>query len=279
MRISGLHKAWAFVWKDFLTEVSYKSAFVLHLGGVVFSVGLWFFFSGFLQDNLKESMDTLIGGNLFAFILFGIAPYQYQQVSLSAFARRFREGQVTGTLEAMLVCPTRTPLVIFGSALFDFIFTSFQVFLYILVGLGFSWMAARPIVLHLSGVGPAVVIFVLMVLTSVGIGIMAAAFVMYFKRGEVLVALISSASALLGGVFFPTAALPEAVRPFSAFLPISYTTDGVRRALLDGEGIIDLLPHHIQPLLLFAAVLLPLGLFIFRIALRAARRDGTLVQY
>ena len=32
-------------------------------------------------------------------------------------------------------------------------------------------------------------------------------------------------------------------------------------------------------LLIFAAVLLPLGLYIFRIALRAARRDGTLVQY
>ena len=276
--IPGLRKAAAFVWKDFLIEVSYKSAFILHLGGVVFSVGLWFFFAGFLQNNLSSGMDVLTGGNLFAFILFGIAPFQYQQVSLGAFARRFREGQVTGTLEAMLVCPTRTPLVIFGSALFDFIFTSFQVVLYIAVGLTFSWAASRPIALHASGVLPALIIFALMVLTSVGIGIMAAAFVMYFKRGEVLVMLISSASALLGGVFFPTGSLPQALQPFSAALPIAWTTDGVRRALLAGEGFASVLTH-IQVLSLFAVVLLPLGLWIFRIALRGARREGTLVQF
>jgi len=278
VRLSALRKAWAFLWKDFLIEASYKSAFVLNLGGVIFSVGIWFFFSGFLQANLSGNATALTGGNLFAFILFGIAPYSYQQVSLSAFGRRFREEQVTGTLEAMLVCPTRTPLVIFGSALFDFVFTSLRIVIYILVGLGFSWAASRPIDLHLAGLAPALIILTLMVMTSVGIGIMAAAFVMYFKRGEVLVTLISSASALLGGVFFPTGALPGFLQPLSRLLPISYTTDGVRRALLTGDGMGDLLPH-IEVLMLFAAILLPLGLFVFRLALRAARRDGTLVQY
>jgi ABC-2 type transport system permease protein len=278
VRISAIHKALAFVWRDFLNEVSYKSAFVLHVGSLVLSVGIWFFFSAFLQDNLKEKMEALTGGNLFAFILFGIAPFSYQQVALSAFAHRFREEQVTGTLEAMLVCPTRTSMVIFASALFDFLFTSLRVVLYILVGVGFAYFTTRPISLHMTGLAAALVIFFLMVLTSVGVGIMAAAFVMYFKKGEVLVTLISSVSALFGGVFFPTGALPEAVRPLSAMLPITYTTDGVRRALLTGEGITDLLPQ-IRVLLLFAAVLLPLGLYIFRIALRAARRDGTLVQY
>ncbi len=278
MTAAGLRKAWAFIWRDFLIEVSYKSAFVLHMGGVIFSVGIWFFLAGFLQENLRERIDSLTGGNLFAFILFGIAPYNYQQVSLGAFARKFREEQVTGTLEAMLVCPTRTPLVIFGSTLFDFIFTSFHVLLYVGVGIAFSYLTSRPISLHAGGLVPAAIIFALMVLTSVGVGIMAAAFVMYFKRGEVLVTLVSSMSALLGGVFFPTAALPEALQTFARLLPITYTTDGVRRALLTGEGLADLLPE-IQVLFLFAAVLLPLGLFIFRLALRGARRAGTLVQY
>jgi len=278
MRLSALRKAWAFVWKDLLIETSYKSAFVLHVGGVVFSVGIWFFFAGFLQENLNTNVSALTGGNLFAFILFGVAPYSYQQVSLTAFAHRFREEQVTGTLEAMLVCPTRTALVIFGSALFDFLFTSFRVVLYILVGLAFASFTTHPIALHAGGLAAALIIFALMVATSVGIGIMAAAFVMYFKKGEVLVTLISSASALLGGVFFPTGALPEAIQPFSRLLPISYTTDGVRRALLMGEGM-GALATHIQVLFLFAAILLPLGLIVFRVALKGARRDGTLVQY
>jgi len=278
MTLSTIRKAWAFVWKDFLIEVSYKSAFVLQLGGIVFSVGIWFFLSQFWQANLKENITALTGGNLFAFILFGIAPLQYQQVSLRAFGSRFREEQVTGTLEAMLVCPTRTPLVIFGSALFDFLFTSVSVVLYIVVGVGFSWFTSRPIAMHMAGLLPAMIIFTLMVMASVGIGIMAAAFVMYFKKGEVMVTLISSASALLGSVFFPAAALPEVLQLFAKLLPISYTTEGVRRALLVGDGVTELMPQ-IRILFLFAAVLLPLGLFVFRLALRAARRDGTLVQY
>lgn len=278
MRVPALGKAWAFVWKDFLVEVSYKSAFLLQVGGVVFSVGIWFFFAGFLQDNLSKGLTDLTGGNLFAYILFGVAPYSYQQVSLTAFAHRFREEQVTGTLEAMLVCPTRTPLVIFGSALFDFIFTSLRVVLYILVGLAFASFTTRPIALHAAGAPAALLIFSLMVATSVGIGIMAAAFVMYFKKGEVLVTLISSASALLGGVFFPTGALPGSIQPFSRLLPISWTTDGVRRALLTGEGV-GSLAVHIEVLFLFAVVLLPAGLIVFRMALKGARRDGTLVQF
>jgi ABC-2 type transport system permease protein len=273
-----IRKAWGFIVRDFLIEVSYKSHFVMQFMSVVFSVGIWFFFSGFLQAHLNEASSVLTGGDLFAFILFGIAPFHYQQVSLTTFAHRFRDEQVTGTLEAMLVCPTRTPLVIFGSALFDFMFTSFRIVLYIVVGIAFSQFSARPIQLHAEGLPAALIIFVLMVMTSVGIGVMAAAFVMYFKKGDVLVTLISSASALLGGVFFPASALPAAVKPFSRLLPISYTTDGVRRALLAGESVRDLLPE-IQVLLVFAAVLLPVGLLIFRMALRGARRDGTLVQY
>ena len=273
-----IRKAWAFLVRDFLIEISYKSHFVMQFMGVVFSVGIWFFFAAFLQDHLSEASSLLTGGHLFAFILFGIAPFHYQQVSLSTFAHRFREEQVTGTLEAMLVCPTRTPLVIFGSALFDFMFTSFRIVLYIVVGIAFSHFTSRPIELHAAGLPAALIIFVLMVMTSVGVGVMAAAFVMYFKKGDVLVTLISSASALLGGVFFPPSALPAVIQPFSRLLPISYTTDGVRRALLAGETVGSLLPQ-IQVLLVFAAVLLPAGLLVFRLALRGARRDGTLVQY
>jgi len=50
------------------------------------------------------------------------------------------------------------------------------------------------------------------------------------------------------------------------------------RALLRGSRFADLLPD-IRILMLFVAVLLPLGIFAFRFAVRKARQEGSLVQY
>ena len=49
-RVVGiLFKALAFIRRDFLIETSYRSAFVLQFGGVLVSVGIWYFLSGMIS--------------------------------------------------------------------------------------------------------------------------------------------------------------------------------------------------------------------------------------
>jgi ABC-2 type transport system permease protein len=62
------------------------------------------------------------------------------------------------------------------------------------------------------------------------------------------------------------------------FLPVTYALDGIRKSLLNGARIPDLLPE-IGALLLFIALLLPLGLASFSLAVRKAREEGSLAQY
>jgi ABC-2 type transport system permease protein len=275
--LSVLHKAMAFIKRDFLIEISYRSSFVFQFGGVFVSVGIWYFLSGMIR-GLAPGIQTVAGGDYFAFVLVGIAFYTYLSVALTSFASRVRNEQLTGTFEAMLATPTRTPLVILASSLWDFVFTSFRVVIYLGVGVIIAQAAGRPIHIHLSGLIPFAIILFLTILTFCGLGIIVASVVIYMKRGEPINALITSASALLGGVFYPVESLPSWLVSASAFLPITYALRGIRRALLTGASTSELL-GEIQVLAIFVVVLVPLGLTIFRWSLKAARRDGTLVHY
>lgn len=274
---SFLLKAWAFIRRDLLIEMSYRGAFVLQFTGVFVSVGIWYFLSDMIH-GIAPNMKGVEGGEYFPFILVGIAFYHYLTVALTAFASRVRNEQLTGTLEAMLVSPTRTPTLILASSLWDFVFTSFRVVVYLAVGVGMSWLAGRPITIHWGGLFPSAVILGLTILAFCGIGIIVASGVIYLKRGESINSFVLSASALVGGVFYPTETMPSWLASLSSLLPITYALRGIRRALLSGASL-GSLRSELQVLLLFVAILVPVGLLIFRWALRGARRDGTLVQY
>ena len=180
---------------------------------------------------------------------------------------------MTGTLEAMLVTPTPIGTIVLGSSLWEFVLTSVKVIVYLVVGRLFF-----GVVIHLDGLIPALVVIALTVLAFSGIGIMSAAFVLYLKRGDPITYLVASGSALVGGVFYPPEDMPAWLGGWSHLLPITYALRALRRALLRGVGLSELWPD-IRALLIFVAVLLPLGVLAFRFAVRKARQEGSLVQY
>ena len=115
-------------------------------------------------------------------------------------------------------------------------------------------------------------------LTHLPLGILAAAFILVFKQGDPVTSILGSLSGLLGGVFFPVAILPDWVQIISRFLPLTYSLEGLRQAVLNGKGISQL-SHQILILAAFAVVLLPLSLAVFAWAVRQAKRLGTLSQF
>jgi len=83
---------------------------------------------------------------------------------------------------------------------------------------------------------------------------------------------------MFGNVFFPSAQLPGSVQWVSNLLPITWSLKVVRGALLRGQTVADLRTELVR-LLILTAVLLPAGLYFSRIAIRRAKREGSLVQY
>ncbi len=261
----------AFVRRDFQIEVSYRTSFVLQFFGIFFTVLLWYFISGVL--SAPKGTPGLEGLDYFSYVLVGVALSNYLTTAMMAFAAKIRNEQVTGTLEAMLATPASIGAIVLGSSLWDFLLTSLKVVVYLLVGWLFFGVPLRS-----DGLLPGLLILALTILAFSGIGILSAAFILYLKRGDPITYLIATGSALLGGVFFPPESMPSWLSRFSTWLPITYALRALRRALLRGSGLRELLPD-LEALALFAALLVPLGALAFRLAVRKARQEGSLVQY
>lgn len=266
-----LRKIWAFLHRDFLSAMSYKFAFLMQLAGIVMSAMSLFFLSKVLGRAVSPYLEPY-GGDYFSFVLIGIAFASYLNVALSSFAGCIRDAQVLGTLEALLVTQTEIPTLILCSSLYSFVMTSVRVLAYLLVGALLFGMNLT----HANYLGAALILLLTMVAFS-SVGILSASFVMVLKKGDPFRWLFNNLSWLLGGVIYPVAVLPGWAQKVSYVLPITYSLQGMRLSLLKGYSTGALMPN-ILPLVVFAAVTLPLSIGLFGHAVRRAKMHGSLTQ-
>lgn len=267
--ISGIVKLWAFLKRDFLTDVSYRIAFLMQLAGMLFSLLAFYYMSGMIDPQARG----LKGIPPFDWMLIGLAFQFYFSAALYSFSAKIRNEQVLGTLEAMLVSPTPTSIVIFSSAAWDFTWGAFRVVVYLLFA-----TLLFGVKLHVGSLTALALGVALTLLSSAGLGILSASFILYFKRGDPINFLLSGATTFLGSVFFPVEQLPEWVQPASNYLPVTWSLRIVRGGLLQGASF-GALQNELWRLALLTVVLLPVGLVCSRFAIRRAKREGTLVQY
>ncbi len=267
--IPVLEKLWAFLKRDFLSEVSYRLAFLLQVFGIVLSMAAFYFMTGMI-DPATPGLD---GIPPFQWLLVGLAFQYYFSTALYSFSAKIRNEQMLGTLEAMLVSPTPTSLVIFSSAAWDFAYAGFRVVVYFTVA-----QIVFGVHLHYNSLGAVALGVLLTMLSSVGLGILSASFILYFKRGDPINFALSGLTTFFGTVFFPVEQLPHALRAVSDYLPITWSLRVVRGALLQGRTFAEL-RGDLAALALLTLVLLPSGVALSRVAIRRAKREGSLVQY
>jgi len=264
-------RALAFLRRDLRLQLSYRFAFLLQFFGVFFSLLVFYFLSKLVGPSATPYLQPY-GGDYFAFVLIGLAFSGYFGVGLQSFAGTIREAQTTGTLEAMLLTPTRLSTVVLSSSIYDYGFVTFQVLVYLVMG-------ALLFGVEIDGNLPAaLVILVLTIIAMTAVGIIAASFIMVLKRGDPVTWLFNSLGLLLGGVYYPVSLMPEWLQKLSWLLPITYSLDGMRRALLTNASFAELLPN-IVALLIFSVVLVPISLAVFRRAVHRAKVDGSLAHF
>jgi ABC-2 type transport system permease protein len=266
-----LRNLFAFFKRDFGIENSYHVAFVFQLFETLFAVASFYYLSHFVQS--PELTSALPAGNTyFSFALVGIAFLDYMYVALNTFDQTIEEARRNGTLEAMLVTDTSVPMILAGSSLFPFVISSLRTGVYLTWGLllfgfpskGANWPGAF-LVLGAS------------VLAFAGLGILSASYLLLFMRGNPAKWLLLGLSGVVGGMMYPVSVLPHWLQVVARVLPVTYTLEGLRAALLGGAGLGELW-HPIRVLLLFALVLLPISWMVFSWALRRTKILGTLAH-
>jgi ABC-2 type transport system permease protein len=132
--------------------------------------------------------------------------------------------------------------------------------------------------LDIGGVPEAFVLLVFFMPFVWGLGILAAAITLTFRRGAGIVGLATAALTLISGLYFPVALLPNWLETVSAANPLTIAASGLRDALLGNTGwgsiggdLLILLPLSIVSILV--------GALAFKLALTRERRLGTLGAY
>ena len=272
-RTAGLAAArlGAFLRRDLREALSYKFTFVTSLAGILFSTATFFFVAKLVPAGAPSLAPY--GGDYFAFAVVGVAFSSLLGIFQAGLPSVIRSAQVSGTLEAVLVTPVSVPTVLVGSSLYSFGFQTVRTVLHLAVAVLVFGMALGPV--NWAGVAA---VFGLTALAFLSVGMLSASFILVYKLGNPFGWLLGGASGLLGGVVFPVSLLPPWLRWASSLLPVTYALDGMRRGLLARSSFAALVPD-IVALAAFDAALLPLGLVLFRAAVRKAKRDGTLSHY
>ncbi len=80
---------------------------------------------------------------------------------------------------------------------------------------------------------------------------------------------------VVSGIYYPVSILPVWMRWISTISPATYALRGIRAAVLDGAGA-GAIWSDIWPLIVLGVVAVPLGLAVFRVGERYAKRHGKL---
>ncbi len=268
---STLRKALAFFKRDLAIARSYRMTFALEILEAFFGVATFYYLSRFVS-NTQLAHTLPAGSDYFAFALVGFAFFDYLTVSLSAFDSSIVEAQQNGTLEAMLVTETPLTMILVASAAYPFVLLAVRTVIYLAWGALLFHFPIR----EANWLGAAIIL-VASILAFTGLGVISTSYLLLFKRGNPARWLIVGASSLLGGMMYPVSVLPVPLQWMARVLPVTYSLEGMRRALLEGARFAQLWPS-VRALLLFSIVLLPLSSAVFAWALRQTKITGTLTH-
>lgn len=266
-----LGKIAMFFHRDLAIARSYRSAFLLEIVHSLFGVAAFYYLSRFVESpQLTRALPQ--GGSYFAFALVGFAFFDYLTVALNTFDNSLQEARQTGILETLLVTQTSLPTILLGSAVYPFVLLSLRTAVYLAWGIvvfGFP--------MHTANWPGAALVLLVSVLAFAGLGVLSASYLLLFKRGNPAKWVLLGLSGVLGGVMYPASVLPAPLQRIARVVPITYSLEGVRAALLGRASLAQLWPS-LRALLIFAAVLLPISFAAFAWALRRTKITGTLTH-
>ncbi len=251
--------------RDWEIERTYQLSVLLTFTDILV-LGITIYF----VSRLVGSPEALDGyqGTYFDFAIVGIAVNSFAGVGLQGFTGSIVREQSTGTIDPLLASPAPHTALIFGMFLFPFTEAVIQIAVLLLIGVGIIGSGVS-----LSGLVLCIPILVLTSATFAAVGIAAAGVLLLTKRGDPISGPFYQASMLLSGALFPIAELPTFFRAISALLPATWGVRAVRELLLGHAGWRDVAPEALI-LCAFTAVMLPIGLLVYRRCLATARRLG-----
>jgi len=225
----------------------------------------------FIGEGVKATNANVDVNELTTKLLVGAVVWAYLGVIFEILTETVAWERWEGTIEYTFMAPLSRPVHLFGMGLFAIVYgIARAILLFGVVALFFD--------LDLSHANFAAALVVLLVasVSFIGIGMMTAVLPLISpEKGTQLGFMAQGILLVVSGVYYPVDVLPEWMQWFSTISPATYALDGLRDAILEGDGLAAM-GDELWPLVVIGAVSIPMGLWIFRRGEQYAKRHGKL---
>jgi ABC-2 type transport system permease protein len=215
--------------------------------------------------------STIDTGYMVLYLMIGTLVWRYLSTIFYWITELISIERWEGTIEYTLMAPVRRLTHISGQTVFAVLYSMF--FTGVILGV-------TTLIFHIdlskSNLLGGTMVLLAGSFSFIGMSVMASSLPLLFpERGAQMTHVFIALLLLVSGVYYPVSVLPDALKALSRFSPATYVLEGVRQALLEGTPSAQLL-QYVWPVLIMGAVLVPLGLWVFRQAELYAKRTGKL---
>ncbi|MBD0355370.1 MAG: ABC transporter permease [Actinomycetota bacterium] len=242
---------WEVVW---LVYVTINAMAITYIGAGVEAAG--------------GSVDTRF---YMTYLLIGALLWNYLSMLFDVLSETVSWERWEGTIEYTFMSPSSRVTHLLGMGFYAVVYGILQT----AVTLGVCYLFFD---LDLGGANywGALLILAVCSISLVGFGVVAAVLPLLSpEKGQQVSYIVSSVLLLVSGVYYEVDVLPGWMQAIAIVSPVTYALQGSRAALLEGAGVAELW-GSIWPLLIMGAVFVPLGLYVFHLGERYAKKTGKL---
>jgi ABC-2 type transport system permease protein len=267
-----LRKIPFFVARDLRMLFTYKLALSSAIFSIIFNLFYLVLFGTMFGASSLSSISDY-GGDFISYILVGSVGWGFLWSIMDATSTSLTEEMRVGPLESVLLTRTRLSTLMLSYSIYGCFFGLIILVILTLVGFflfGISVFANATIY--------TLLIFILSMTMMMGFGMMFGGLTIWLKYIGQTVPLLQNIVMLFCGVYFPISVLPEFFQPVSKVIPFYYSIEGLRRSLIPATTFTEIM-YYICILFVLSVFFIVLGLFVLRLGLNKARRDGSLAYY
>jgi ABC-2 type transport system permease protein len=225
----------------------------------------------FIAEGVEATGGRIDVERTTTILLIGAVIWAYLGIIFEFLTETVAWERWEGTIEYTFMAPLSRPMYLLGTGVFAVIYGTVRaILLFGVVALFFDLEMPE------ANFVAALVLLAIASISFTGIGMMTAVLPLISpEKGAQLGFVAQGMLLVVSGVYYPTSVLPEWMQWISVISPATYALDGIRDAILLGDGV-TAMGDEIWPLLVIGAVAVPLGLTIFRLGERHAKQHGKL---
>ncbi|HYZ47235.1 MAG TPA: ABC transporter permease [Actinomycetota bacterium] len=225
----------------------------------------------FIAAGVKEAGGRIDVNRQTTVLLIGAVIWAYLGIIFEILTETVAWERWEGTIEYTFMAPLARPVHLLGMGLFSVAYGVARAAL--LFGtIAFFFQLEMP----QADFTAALVILAIASVSFIGIGMMTAVLPLISpEKGAQLGFIAQGMLLVISGVYYSVEVLPAPMQWLSTISPATYALDGIRGAILEGAGV-SALWGDIWPLIVMGLVSIPLGLYVFGIGERYAKRHGKL---